>query len=242
MKSIESNNSGVNPIERGNAVKEVIDFALRMVEQKYGTGAANGEMPKDYHNLPHTKGVLEAAGKLAEVAAENGKINKSDIDLACIAASFHDVEQGFGGGANERESVRLAHEAMKKTGAFDADDFEKVESMILSTIVTFENGVIKQSETEDYLTKIIADADLASLGQAPEKYWAISQGLLFEMKKTRVVSLQDQLVWAHGQVAFLSGHEFHTEEAKQLFPHKQENIALAKKKIEEIEEEIVEGN
>ncbi len=225
-------------IERMSGAMEVINFALKKVEQKYGTGFGDGESPKAYHNLLHTKNVLESAGKIAALALKNGKIIEGDIDLAQIAASFHDIEQDLGGGANEEESVRLSQEEMNKTEAFELSDKEKVKKMILATIVSFENGVLKQSATDDYLTRIITDADLSALGQPPETYWATAQSLLKEMKKTDTPSYEDQLLWAQGQIAYLSNHQFYTDEARELFPHKEANIEFAKQQIKILEGEI----
>lgn len=223
---------------RKTAAREVVAFALREVAQKYGAEDTRVEGHKFYHNLEHAKNVLDSAKKLAERAIENGNIAGADDVLIEISAVFHDIEQGLGSSANEEESTRRALEEMSKTKVFSPQDAEKVRKMILSTKVSFEGGVMKQSATDDYLTKIIADADLSSLGQAPEIYWKSAQSLLNEIKNTDSPSLEDQLAWAEGQIAFLSNHEFYTNEAKELFPHKEENIEFAKAQIKRLEAEI----
>jgi len=224
--------------EKRKAALEVINGAFALVEKKYGTGIGDGESPKFYHNLNHTKSAVEAVRKIAELAFENGNLVASEVVLAEIAAAGHDIEQDLGSGENEKESARETAIDMESTHEFAIPEVEKVERMISATKVSFEGGVMKQSATEEYLTQIIADADLSALGQPPEKYWAAAQALLKEMKNTETPSLEDELAWARGQVPFLSNHQFYTDEAKKLFPHKEANIAFAKEQISRLEAEI----
>lgn len=221
---------------------KVISVAFDKVEQDYRVeNSANGRV-MFYHNLVHTKNVVSSARKIAERAIENGTIEDNAGVLAEIAAAFHDVEQRRGSGVNEEESVRLAQNEMTKENVFSSRDAEKVKNMILATIVSFAGGNMKQSATDDYLTKILADADLSSLGQPPEVYWASAQSLLKEIKNTDAPTLKDQLDWARGQIIFLSNHEFYTDEAKELFPHKEENIEFAKEQVRKLEAEFAKMN
>jgi predicted metal-dependent HD superfamily phosphohydrolase len=228
----------VSSLEKRNAAFEMVNFALAKVEQKYGTGVGDGENPKFYHNLEHTKNVLESARKIAELAIKNGNIKVGDEVLVEMAAAGHDLVHGLSEGESERQSSHGIQEEMVKSKAFTVTESEEVNQIILATIVSFENGVMKQSATEDYLTKIMADADLSSIGQPTEYYWRVSQSYFHEIKGTESPSLEDQLAWARGQIAFISNHEFYTEEAKQLFPHKEENIMFAKEQVRRLEEEI----
>lgn len=198
-------------------VTQLINYAFSEVERKYGKGVGDGETPKSYHNLLHTKEVLTAAQQIAKKALEAGKIGVADIPLIEIAASFHDIEQDLGSGNNERESARIAAEEMRKIGLKD-EDVQKVKRMILATTVFFENGVMKQSATDDYLTQVLADADLSNLGQEPQFYWERAQNLLREVG------------FIGEQASFLENHRFYTEEAKRLFPHKKENIRYVQTK------------
>lgn len=224
--------------ERRKAALEVIEGALALVEKKYGTGIGDGENPKFYHNLEHTKNAVDAARMIAELAYENGNIIASEVVLTEMAAAGHDLEQDLGSGDNEKESARETALSMEATHEFSIPDVEKVEKMIIATKVSFEGGAMKQGATEDYLTQIIADADLSALGQPPQKYWDTARALLKEMKNTDTPSLEDQLAWARGQISFLSNHQFYTEEARTLFPHKEANIAFAKEQVARLEGEI----
>lgn len=232
----------ISDIERRNIAVNLINFAFSEIERRYGTGVGGAETPRFYHNLDHTKNVVESSRKIAELAVINNKINASDTILIEIAASFHDIEQNLGPGLNERECVRILEERIAKTSSFSPSDLEKIERMILSTIVSWNGEVMKQSETDDYLTKIIADADLSSLGQPPEIYWDAAQKLLREIKNTDSPSLRDQLDWAQGQIKFLSNHEFHTNEARKIFSNKQTNIEFIKEQVKRLEKEINQAN
>lgn len=224
--------------ERRKAALEVIKGALALVEKKYGTGIGDGENPKFYHNLEHTKNAVEAARMIAELAYENGNIIASEVILTEMAAAGHDLEQDLGSGDNEEESARETALSMEATHEFSIPDVEKVKKMIAATIFFLDGALVKQSVTEDYLTKIMADADLCALGQPTEYYWKTAQDFLHEIKGTATPTLEDQLAWAHRQVSLLSGHQYHTEEARTLFHHLEENLAFAKEQVARLEAEI----
>ncbi|SRR5258708_26028754 len=212
-------------------INDLIEHALSEVERKYGKGEGDGKIPKSYHNRVHTQDVVNASEQIARLSLETSKINDSDIPLIKIAASFHDIEQDLGSGLNEEESSRLAEEEMRKTGLFEEGDILKVKMMILGTKVNFKGGVMKQSATEDYLTQIVADADLSSLGREPHIFWGKAIGLLKEIKNTDTPSREDEIAFAIGEISFLENHQFHTEEANKLFPYKRKNIEFMQRHI-----------
>jgi len=215
-------------------VRALISHALSEVERKYGKGQGDGETPKSYHNRVHAQDVLAASRQIAILSLATGKVEASDIPLIEIAAAFHDIEQGLGKGLNEIESARLAEVEMRKDGLFGEKDIQKVKRMILATTVHFKNGIMGQSATEEFLTQVIADADLSTLGQEASIYWSRAIGLLKEMKGTDDPSKEDLIVFAEGQSAFLANHQFYTEEARKLFAHKQENIEFTRAQLESL--------
>lgn len=212
-------------------VEELRKFARSEVLRKYGTGSGNGESPKEYHNLLHTDGVYSAAKKIEELAVENGRISQTDIPLVEIAAAFHDIEQDLGGGVNEEKSASIAEEQMRKAGIYSEEDITKVVGMILGTKVYFEDGILKQSATNDYLSKIVCDADLSSLGDEQDVYVSTSTGLLYEITKTHEPT--DEQIQGHmkNQMNLLSNHQFYTDEATIIYPHQGENLVFAEKLV-----------
>jgi len=217
--------------EERKIVDGIVGAALSKVEEKYGTGKGDGILPKKYHNRPHSEEVLDAARKIAERFLKEGKISEKDIPLVEIAASFHDIEQDLGAGQNEIESARLAEEAMREAGIFSEEDIVKVRDMILVTIVSFEGGVMRQSAVEEYLTRIIADADLSSLGKSFEQYWERALALLQEIQGTDIPSKEAETAFTERQVGLLTNHRFYTEEAEVLFPNQKENLEESKRRL-----------
>lgn len=210
----------------------LVNYALLEVERKHGKGQGDGENPKSYHNRVHAQDVLDASRQITKRSLTAGKVETSDIPLVEIAAAFHDIEQDMDGGLNETESARLAEIEMRKNGIFNEEDIQKVRRMILATIIHFDDGIMKQSATEEFLTQVIADADLSHLGREPNIYWSRAMGLLKEIKGTNDLSKEDTITFAEGQPTFLTNHQFYTEEARRLFAHKQENITFARTQIE----------
>jgi len=225
----------VNSSKKEIIVKNLIFNALSEVERNYGKGEGDGENSKGYHNRTHSEEVLSAAQRIAQLSLIAGKIGDSDVSLIEIAACFHDIEQGLGGGLNEEQSARLAEEEMKNARLFGEEDIQKVRRMILATTVYFEDGIAKQSATKEYLTQIMADADLSGLGQETNAFWSGALGRLREIEQTDIPSREDEIAFTQELVIFLENHHFYTREANRLFPHKQENIKFMKEHIRELE-------
>lgn len=80
---------------------------------------------------------------------------------------------------------------------------------------------------DDYLTLIITDADLSTVGAPVELYWDRTLRLLREIKKEDSLSGADIREFAKGQVAFVRDHQFYTEEARHAFPNREENMKYA---------------
>lgn len=221
-------------LERKEKIEQLIEFALSEVKRKYGTGEGDGENPKYYHNYVHGADAVNAAKKIARLAFENGKISEEDVDLGAIAAAFHDIEQELGSGLNEEASAKIAEEKMREASIFSQEIIEKVKEMILATKVYFEDGVMRQSASEDFFTKIMADADLSALGDAPEIYWDRAVRLLKEIKNSDHLTKEDLADFAKSQGKFLSDRAYYTEEAAQAFPHLKDNIEYSRKKYKEL--------
>lgn len=75
---------------------------------------------------------------------------------------------------------------MEKTGVFTEDEIQKVTRSILATTIHFVDGLMEQSATDEYVTQIVADADLAYLGGDAVNYWEEAKDLLREIKKQMI--------------------------------------------------------
>jgi len=216
--------------EHNEVVDEGIRIALNSIAAKYGSGDNDGERPKDYHNLMHTRDVLDAARSIAIECFENGKIHLSDIPLVELAAAFHDVEQDLESGVNEKESARIAEEWMMRNG-FTQDKINKVKQMILATMVYFDDSGMFQSASDDILTQIICDADLSTLGEETGVYYSDANGLFKEITHSDThdeAYFKMQTPFYKNQVRLLTNHKYYTSEAGQLYPKQSNNLDFAK--------------
>lgn len=217
--------------EKEQAGLKLVERGLTIMRQKYGTGVGDGETPLAYHNVTHAKDVLGAVNLISVLAIKNGKMLPEEEILAKIAAGWHDTEQRQGSGIDEEVSVQEAAAAMAAEKVFLDEEIGKVRSMILATRVFFgKERVMKQRTTESYLSKMMADADLSTLGASPELCWDRAIRLLKEFKRTESLSEDDIQVFAVEQAIFIQDHPFHTEEARSLFPNAGENIRFCLKK------------
>jgi predicted metal-dependent HD superfamily phosphohydrolase len=210
---------------RGEALG-IITAGLDRLKLRFGP---KGMTPLAYHNENHTKNVLQAAAMLADKAIQNMRINQHDKELLLIAAAWHDTEQALGSGKNEQASAAAAVEEMMKANIYSEKDKQKVAEIIMATQVRYDsNGAMTQSATENYLTQLMADADLASLGKPTIEYWENAKKLFSELNPDAKIDAETYNNFIASQVPFLEHHYFYTQEAKELFPHKQENIEYIK--------------
>jgi predicted metal-dependent HD superfamily phosphohydrolase len=205
-------------ISKETVTESLIRDALSELTAKYGTGNGDGQNPKNYHNLIHTQDVIAAAKQIAQ--------SSPDLPLVEIAAAFHDLEQDLGSGPNEKSSAATAAKKMTETGSFTENEIHKVTTMILATTAHFENGTIIQAVTPgDYLSQILADADLSALGREPTVYWQKTLDLSKEIPNT------DILAFTRLQITLLKNHQFYTAEAAELFPHQQQNLKFIEDRL-----------
>lgn len=233
----------IGPFEK--AAWEIADKATVLLEAKFGRA---GTDPKEYHSPDHTNGlngVINVALKLACEAGE--EITDKDRALIIIAAAWHDVIQDQeGAGVNEAWSAKLACDEMRKylpstegfPDFFTQDDQAKVTRMIMGTQMeqVVENGqtIRRQAATEDdpLLVRILADADLCTLGAVTtEVYWPDAINLFNEIYGENATNEQ-RVKFMEGQVSLLKSHQFLTSMAQKQYPHKDENIAYAEAMLE----------
>jgi uncharacterized protein len=147
-----------------------------------------------YHNVAHTKYVIEKAITIGE--EEN--LSEPDLELLKIAALFHDI--GYIDKSNNHEEIgcEMVRNNLGKYG-LDNREIEKICGMIMATKIP--------QKPNNLLEKILADADLEYLGT--DSYATISKGLYQEILYFNP-SLTKQY-WIEIQIDFLSKHHFHTD-------------------------------
>jgi predicted metal-dependent HD superfamily phosphohydrolase len=145
-----------------------------------------------YHNFSHTIDVWNSARQYAKAT----DLNYNDRLSLELAALFHDsiiIPTDA-----ELESARYAASYLGDLG-YSTDQVTKIGSIILATTMP--------QQPKTYLEKLICDADLDGLGR-PDLIQR-SENLRKEWDKPA------GLEWLNNQVAFLEGHEYHTEIARK---------------------------
>jgi uncharacterized protein len=186
------------------------------------TAILASELPNHlvYHNLVHTKYVLD---KSILIAREEN-INGNELSLIKIAALYHDI--GFIKNRDNHEELgcEIAHQDLPHHG-FSKEEIDQICGMIMAT-------KIPQSPN-NHLEKIIADADLEYLGT--ERFELVSEKLYKELKHFNNALSRKE--WYSIQVNFLSAHQYHTLFCKEhREPIKNQNLEKVKSLLKEIEE------
>ncbi|MEZ5149013.1 MAG: HD domain-containing protein [Bacteroidales bacterium] len=161
-----------------------------------------------YHSPGHTKDVIKAVERYAELEGVNGH----DKMLLKTAALFHDIGFTRVYKGHEDESIKIAREVLPGYG-YSEKDIQAITGMINAT-------KLPQNPT-NHLEEIMADADLDYIGR--DDLFMIGQKLQFEWKKVGIISSIRE--WHEKQLAFLKNHQYFTASARQLREEKkQENI------------------
>ena len=172
-----------------------------------------------YHNLNHTKRVVEAV----ELLSENENLGDKDKEILLLTAWFHDV--GYCQSCEKHESIGMEiAESFLQQEQVTTQEIESVKSLIGATSMYFK--------PTNLLEKIIRDADASHLGSSD--FFEISEGLRQECKESSDKKIS-KLDWAEGNLEFLNNHQFYTQFAIQNWnPIKQENIKKTKEIIEDL--------
>jgi uncharacterized membrane-anchored protein YitT (DUF2179 family)/predicted metal-dependent HD superfamily phosphohydrolase len=169
-----------------------------------------------YHDVQHTKNVIQAAEHLA--ALEN--VTGDDLVLLKTAALFHDV--GFLQTHQDHEelSCKFAKKHLPDYG-YSPEQIDMICGMIMTT-------KLPQSAT-DPLSRMLCDADLFYLGA--DDYAIYADKLYKEFKKLEVIKTQTE--WQLKQAEFLSLHRYFTATAiSEREEGKQANLNKIRASIE----------
>ncbi|MFI1773155.1 Pycsar system effector family protein [Thalassobellus citreus] len=191
--------------------------------EKFATNLLNETLDSSfiYHNLTHTKRVVEKAKELAEQSG----LTDSEKNILIIAAWFHDTGYTKNVKNHEEEGVVIAKAFLNAQNCSEKD-IDAICNLILAT--TF-NYVPKNQ-----LEKTIRDADCAHIGS--KNYIEISELLRKEWELTCNKTLTET-EWLDENITFLSTkHKFYTNEAALNWDkRKSKNISellKAKKKLD----------
>ena len=186
----------------------------------YVTGLFD-KLPNDkliYHNLEHTKNVVERS---KEIAAHYD-LNEQQTLVLYIAAWFHDVGHLYTKGLNghEEKSVELMKKFMHENNADDGELINKIESCIMATKLP--------RNPHDLVEEIICDADTYHFGT--KEFKTTNKQMREEyILREHVIDKEE---WDDGAINMLNNHQFYTTYAKdELDDKKKKNIRKLKKKL-----------
>lgn len=171
-----------------------------------------------YHNLDHTKAVVEATMQIAN----HYQLNDKDFFIVCTGAWFHDTGYFEDIQNHEQKGADIAT-AFLKEQEIPADVRDSVMQVILST-------KMPQRPT-NLLENILCDGDLFHLGtedfSAKRKLMHKEVELLYHIK-------DNKKEWRLKDIAFLESQQYHTDYCTLLLTdQKQRNIDKLKSKIKE---------
>lgn len=169
-----------------------------------------------YHNLYHTRKVVEAGSKIGH----HYHLQDRELFIVTVAAWFHDIGYLQGGSADhEQHGASMAESFLSGTGV-DAQDIDAVKKCILAT-------KIPQNPT-NLLESIVCDSDLFHLGtdEFSERN---------KLMRKEAEAILDKKIgkddWRRGTIHFLEAHHYHTDYARSLLNEKkQENLEKLKEK------------
>lgn len=173
------------------------------------------KLPKTlhYHNLEHTKDVLEAVKRLCFFEGVLG----DEFLLLKTAALYHDTGYLIDPKKHEEMGVRIA-KSILPSYQYDSRDIDKISGIILATKMP--------QAPKTKLQKIICDADLDNLGR--EDFYVKGELLRLEFEKQGVTI--PPRAWYENSINLLENHHYFTDAAKRLRDKGKE------KHIEEIKE------
>lgn len=197
MKEIEKH---INP----ELKEKIFDDLSNILDENYS-----------YHNLDHTKRVINAAVDIGS------NYDLSDKDWRCLltACLLHDYGFIESHVEHEKISAKLSSQILPKYN-FSETDIEIINSLIIVT---------KLEETpKNLLESIIRDSDLEYLGS--EDFIKISPLLKREWINCNVIKSDSEFYKI--QYEFISNHSFYTDfMMKNSLNQKRENIDYAKSMI-----------
>ena len=154
-----------------------------------------------YHDLTHTQDVVRVCRQIGLTYG----LPMEDLELLQIAAWFHDTGYTDGPEGHEERSVSHAHTFLQNFG-YSSKQLDVIGGCIRATKLPQRPlGLLQQ---------IIGDADLSHLGE--KSYWMrtarVRQELVVSQNK-----LMTEEEWVAFELAFMLGHQYHTDVAKELF-------------------------
>lgn len=178
---------------------------------EYVTGLLTNQLPENlyYHNLEHTKDVVNAVQKIAI----HEHCTTEEIEILTIAAWFHDVGYTETYIGHEEESTFIAENYLREKNYPD-----NLIKKVIECIEATKYGHLVQNKLE----AIIIDADRLSMGKDDFKIKGELLRKEWEIYFNKKYSNYD---WTTEQINYLQNTEFQTDFCKKNYT-KQKNTHL----------------
>lgn len=173
-----------------------------------------------YHNIIHTKEVVEVSQKIA--SSEN--LNNDEIEIVTIASWFHDTGYFHCCNGHEDQSSAYARDFLERQ-SYPTEKIEKIIGCVKATKIPHT--------PKSKLEEIICDADLHHLGMTDIEERGNLLRKEFEIKGIKKLSDID---WLKNSLDFFSKHKYFTDYANREFGmQKNLNQLKMEKKLKKLE-------
>ena len=174
-----------------------------------------------FHNADHSRYVADAV----ETIGKGNGLSDEEINLAKIAAWFHDTGYIAASENHEQEGVNLATSFLKSKGVDNAS-IDRITQAILSTHMP--------QSPKDIISEVLCDADLMHLTE--DDYFDRVEKMRQEWSAFTGAKI-GKLKFHKKSVNFFQKHNYHTRFAREtLDPRKQKNFELLQKEVFMLEE------
>jgi predicted metal-dependent HD superfamily phosphohydrolase len=183
---------------------------------EYVTGLLTNNLSSEYkyHNLAHTRQVVDAVDEIGK----NSGITDDQLEILHLSAWFHDSGFVMGYKGHESKSIEIADKFLNETD-YPSDKTSKVKELIKVTDIS--------KKPVNILEMIIRDADVLHIGK--EGFFEKSFSLKNEWETIgiRTFTVEE---WIESSFTFLTKTDFYTDYAKSKYEEgRQKNISYLKK-------------
>ncbi|MGA0555104.1 Pycsar system effector family protein [Larkinella sp. VNQ87] len=174
-----------------------------------------------YHDLKHTRQVVEAAGLIGKQA----NLNPEELEEAQMAAWLHDIGYTRQCQQHEEIGVEIARPFLESLGIGP----ERVQSVVDGILATK-----LPQKPHSRVAEVVCDADMFHL--STDLFFERSELMRQEMKHT--TGKISRKKWMQGSIALMENHHYFTDYGKTvLTPQKEKNLKKARRKLAELEAE-----
>ena len=159
----------------------------------------------NYHNINHTKRVVENSLEIAK----SEKLNDNDTFLLLISAWFHDIGYSVNVDNHEVESCKIASEFLSRQD-ISQNEIRIINEIIISTKIN--------NKPKSHLAKILADADFMHL--ADDNYFEIAELIREELNNNNSINMVKKREFDTISLELFQKHQWFTSYAKQTLTEK----------------------